>query len=143
MHRWFLFFVAVSVTFSCARSNEEQDEQEAATFATDYPEAYPEPINEMKAERGKVLYNAKCSPCHQMDMKNIGPPLRGVTNRRTYAWLMNMILYPDRWVQVDPEAKQLHEEYGRVAMVIPEGITEDQAKAVIEYLRVESASAQP
>ncbi len=143
MHRWFLFFVAISMAFSCARSGREGDEREAAALAKDYPEAYPEPINELKAERGKVLFSAKCAPCHQLDVKNIGPPLRGVNNRRSYAWMMNMIFHPDRWVQVDPEAKKLYEAYGKVAMVIPEGITEDQAKAVIEYLRMEAATAQP
>jgi len=46
---------------------------------------------EEMAEEGKTLFDAKCAACHKMDERYVGPALGGVTERRSPAYLMNMI----------------------------------------------------
>lgn len=60
-------------------------------------------------EKGKAVFTAKgCVACHKTDAtKLVGPGLKGVTERRTVAWIQRMILSPDVMVKEDPVAKQL------------------------------------
>ena len=68
-------------------------------------------IEQDKAERGSVIFKAKCSACHKTDTKFIGPAPKGILERRTPEWTMNMILNPDEMVQKDPIARALLMEY--------------------------------
>lgn len=40
------------------------------------------PAQAQSAERGKALYEAKCSACHSVDANRVGPMHRGVLGRR-------------------------------------------------------------
>lgn len=99
------------------------------------------PVKEIKldaidaalAEKGKVLFDTKCVACHKFDMKLIGPPLKGITSRRTAEWTMNMILNPIEMSQTDTIAKSVFEVF-KVQMV-PQGLNQDDVRSVFEYLR--------
>lgn len=54
--------------------------------------------------------------------------------RRKEDWVLSMILNPDSMVKNDPIVKKLYEEY-KVPMVVPGGITQEEGKAVVEYLK--------
>jgi mono/diheme cytochrome c family protein len=98
---------------------------------------YPASIDDQLAAKGKELYAVKCVACHQMDTKTIGPALRGVTSKRSYDWMLSMLENPEEWVKKDPEAKKLFGEYNNIPMIIPDGTTDEERKAIIEYLRKE------
>ncbi len=99
-----------------------------------------ETIDDDLAAKGEALFTGKgCTACHQMDAKLVGPPLKGVTQRRHPAWIMNMILNPDKMIQEDPTAKKLLEEYG--SPMTNMGVTEDEARAILEYFRKTDAAS--
>ena len=82
---------------------------------------------------GEKLYTAKtCNACHQLDTRAVGPPLRGVTQRRSPEWLQSMIVDPLGFVKTDPEAKKLFEEY-KTPMATPP-VSQDEARAIIAYM---------
>jgi len=87
------------------------------------------------AEQGKVLFTAKCSACHKIDKRFVGPPLKGITEKRTPEWIMNMILNPDKMVVENEEAKKLLAEY--LSPMANQSLTEEEARAILEYLRTE------
>ncbi|MDX5585665.1 MAG: cytochrome c, partial [Aureibaculum sp.] len=43
------------------------------------------------ALKGKGIFNANCAACHKLDKKLIGPPLEGVSERRSREWLLAWI----------------------------------------------------
>ncbi len=95
------------------------------------------PTDPKLVAEGKELFAAKtCTACHQMDNKMVGPPLRGVTERREAAWLAQMILHPDEMIKKDPVAKKLLDEYGSPMTDV--GVTPEEAKAIIAYLGSET-----
>ncbi len=94
-------------------------------------------IDDAMASKGEVTFNTKCTACHTMDSKVIGPPLAGVTERRSPEWIMNLVLNPTEMLAKDDDAKALLEEYNNVPMA-PLGLTEDEAREVLEYLRTTS-----
>ena len=91
-------------------------------------------INMAMAEEGKSVYETKCTVCHQVDKKFIGPSPKGIYERRTPAWTMNMILDPEKMVKEDPIAKQLLIDYNGSPMA-NQNLTEEEARAVVEYFR--------
>ena len=86
------------------------------------------------AAQGKEVYDQMCLACHRPDKKFIGPAPKGVLERRSPEWVMNMILNPQVMVKEDPLAKDLLQEFNGSPMA-NQGLTEEQARAVLEYFR--------
>ncbi len=98
------------------------------------PRAGESPANHEAAERGEKLFQLKaCSACHAFGVKKSGPDLTGVSMRRTAAWMEQQILHPDVMVKQDPIARDL---FAKFMLQMPnQGLTAEQAKDVIEYLK--------
>jgi len=60
--------------------------------------------------------------------------MKGIYERRSPEWVMNIILNPDEMLKKDPTAKALLKEYNNI-MMLNQNITEDQARALSEYFR--------
>ncbi|HLT46142.1 MAG TPA: cytochrome c [Rubricoccaceae bacterium] len=95
------------------------------------------PVDAALAAEGEALFGTRCSACHKLDERYVGPALRGVTERRDPAWVMNMILAPDKMIQVDPDAQALFAEYG--VPMTNQNLTEAEARALVEYLHQTAA----
>lgn len=91
-------------------------------------------IDQEMAKKGEEVYNQMCLACHRVDKKFIGPAPTGVLERRSPEWVMNMILNPEVMVKEDPLAKALLAEFNGAPMA-NQGLTEEQARAVLEYFR--------
>ena len=91
-------------------------------------------IDQAMAVTGKEVYDQMCLACHRIGKKFIGPAPNGILERRTPEWVMNMILNPDQMVKEDPLAKDLLVEFNGSPMA-NQGLTEEQARAVLEYFR--------
>lgn len=153
-----LFSVAL---FSCGgSSSQESGATEEKQPATETPAPAPEnqvkaseridlqnkgigPIKEVKldpevnmklAEEGKATYDAMCLGCHKPDKKFIGPAPKDILERRSPEWVMNMILNPEVMIVEDPLARDLLMEFNGAPMA-NQGLTEHQARAILEYFR--------
>lgn len=93
-----------------------------------------EEVDQEMAARGKEIFTGKCSACHKVDVKFVGPPLKDVDERRKPEWIMNMILNPEVMVAKDPVAKALLIEFNGSPMA-NQNLTEEEARAVLEYFR--------
>lgn len=91
-------------------------------------------IDQAMAAEGQKVYDQMCLACHRIGKKFIGPPPNGILERRTPEWVMNMILNPQEMVQKDPLANDLLKEFNGSPMS-NQGLTEDQARAILEYFR--------
>lgn len=91
-------------------------------------------VDEAMAEEGRQIYEKMCTACHKPTEKFIGPAPKGVLERRSPEWVMNMILNPEQMVKEDPIAKKLLMEYNGSPMA-NQNLTQDEARAVLEYFR--------
>ena len=89
--------------------------------------------NAMAAE-GKAIFKAKCTACHKIGKRFIGPDLTGVTKKQSPEWIMNMILNPDEMVKKDPDAKALLIEFNGSPMA-NQSLKEEEARKILEYFR--------
>ena len=93
-----------------------------------------EDIDRKMAVKGKEIYDTKCIACHNVDQKLIGPPQKGIMDRRTPEWVMNMIMNPTEMLEKDPLSKDLLEEFNGTPM-LDKNIPREEARALVEYYR--------
>lgn len=90
-------------------------------------------LDEDLAAQGEELFKSKCSACHKVEKRFVGPAMQGVLERRSPEWVMNMILNPEEMVEEDPIAMELFAEY--LSPMANQSLTEDEARAILEYFR--------
>ncbi|MFS4492536.1 c-type cytochrome [Maribacter sp. 2308TA10-17] len=95
---------------------------------------FSDDIDAELAAAGEAKYSAICTACHMAEQRMIGPALKGVYEKRSPAWVMNMIKNPDGMLKEDPIAKALLKEYNN-AIMLNQNLTDDETRAVAEYLR--------
>ena len=96
--------------------------------------AFETTINNDLAEKGKTTFNQKCTACHMANRKLIGPAMKGIYERRSPEWVMNMLLNPAEMLKKDPIAIALLKEYNNI-MMLNQNLTNDEARSITEYLR--------
>jgi len=96
--------------------------------------SFDQHVDRALVDEGKVLYEEKCTICHKIGEKFIGPAPDGVLKRRSPEWVMNMILNPEVMLKEDKLAKDLFMEYNGTPMS-NQGLSKDEARAILEYFR--------
>ena len=95
---------------------------------------FADEIDAELAAKGQKTFSTICVACHMAEQRLIGPALKGVFERRSPEWVMNMILNPDGMLKEDPIAQALLKEYNN-AVMLNQNLSEEDARAVAEYLR--------
>lgn len=90
-------------------------------------------IDPALAKRGGEAFEQKCSACHKFDERYVGPPIGGVTQRRSPEWIMNMILNPQEMTAENETAKHLLGEY--MTQMTFQNVSEPDARAILEFFR--------
>lgn len=93
----------------------------------------PATIDDALAATGKEVFEAKCTACHKIGKRFVGPDLTGVVDRREPEWIMNMILDPEKMVAENEAAKALLAEY--LSPMANQSLTEEEARSILEYFR--------
>lgn len=151
MHRVLLLVAAAALLAGCGGSSQNGDAAEASRTQTaggtsaqtgESPDGDKGvgPITHVdvaaldmsRAGEGAELFQVKCTACHKIEEKYIGPALTGVTTRRKPEWIMNMILNPDVMVKEDETARGLLAEF--LAPMTNQNLTEEEAKLLLTFL---------
>ena len=98
-----------------------------------------EPV--LESDPAIELFAAKCSSCHTVGKGvRVGPDLAGAHERRSPAWLHEMIRTPSNLLGRDPDARKLLVDFNNVRM--PDlGLTSEQVDSLIALIT--RCSAEP
>jgi cytochrome c len=142
-----IMFIILSIGFLfLSGCSQTQNNNESAASSTGPEDPMSEkgigPVSELilsdidpqMVEEGKKIYESKCTACHNPTAKLIGPPQKGVLDRRSPEWIMNLMLNTQEMLDKDPIAKQLLKEYNNIPMT-NQGLSYEDARKVLEYLR--------
>ncbi|POY35155.1 cytochrome C [Solitalea longa] len=150
-----LTIMAVLVLIGCGGGSEKKDSSASENQATEgttesaavdtkvhsdskgvgkFTEVKIDGLDADLAKKGEAAFTSKCSACHKTtDQKIVGPGLKGVTERRTPEWIMNMMTNPEEMTKKDPIAKALLEEH--LTQMTFQNVTDDEARQILEFLR--------
>jgi len=87
--------------------------------------------------KGKALFNAKCTTCHKIDIKLIGPPLGSTVSTLTDdKWLTKWIQNNQALITAkDPRAIAIYNEYGQQNMTVFEDLSDGDVANILTYVR--------
>ncbi len=91
-------------------------------------------IDTKMASEGEAIFKTNCSACHKIEKRFIGPSPKGILERRSPEWIMNMILDPKLMTEEDQCAKDLLIEFNGAAMA-NQNLTVEQTRSILEYFR--------
>jgi len=92
-------------------------------------------IDNALARKGEQVFKLSCAACHTSTSTTlVGPGLKGITKKRTPAWIMNMINDPERMTKEDPVAAALLKKHNQVQMT-NQHVTDKDTRALLEFLR--------
>lgn len=91
-------------------------------------------VDDTMVASGAEIFKTKCTACHKVGKKFIGPDVTGIMERRAPEWTMNMILNPNEMVEKDPIARQLLIDFNGSPMA-NQSLTEKEARDILEYFR--------
>jgi cytochrome c2 len=105
-------------------------------FGTQVFAANPEVSDSEEAiAAGKSIFNANCRTCHRLDQKNVGPALRGVTDRHSLEWTKSFIKNSQALIASgDAEAVAIYNEYNQLAMPAHEFLSDDDLMNLLAYI---------
>lgn len=143
-----ILFLAALFTYGCGSNSNEsnddssseqpqsmiEDEQPVAQFIGRIKEVQlNDPLDEALIEKGKGIYELKCSACHKLtDQRVVGPGWKGLTKQRDPVWIMNMIVDPDAMLANDPIAQDLLKEC--LVRMPNQNLSDEEARAVLEFM---------
>ena len=133
-----LFVLAVAFVLSACGGSDAPDSSDAPSPAAPAVELPIEtielgPIDAALATEGQGIYETRCTTCHKMEGRYVGPPLGDVAGQRKPEYIMNMILAPEKMLQADATAQALLAEYS--VPMTNQNLSEEEARAILEYLR--------
>ncbi|MBM3426715.1 MAG: c-type cytochrome [Bacteroidetes bacterium] len=84
---------------------------------------------------GKTVFNANCKQCHKLDQKNVGPALRGITDRQSIAWAKSFIKNSQAVISSgDAYAAALYKEYSNTVMPSHEFLSDVDLDNILSYI---------
>lgn len=93
------------------------------------------PVRGPAQSSGEELFRSKCEACHSIGKDDLGPDLKGVTQKRDKAWLMRWIKAPDKLLaEKDPIAIDLYNRFNKIAMPNLK-LNDDDVGTLIDYLQ--------
>lgn len=112
----------------------------SSPFTPFVPKVFP---SEGSVDKGKALFQEKCSPCHTIGGgKKVGPDLKGITELRSRQWIENFISNPENMFKSgDPLANRLLKDFNNLPMPNV-GFSKEQISDVLAYLKSEKVSSQ-
>jgi mono/diheme cytochrome c family protein len=91
--------------------------------------------------QGESLFTANCKACHHLEMRLVGPALKGVENRHERDWIIDFIQSSQTMVQNgDSTAVALFNTYNKVIMP-DQSLSENDIESILAY--VATAGQQP
>lgn len=90
------------------------------------------------AAEGAALFKQKCTSCHALNQKVVGPALKGIHERRDEAWLIKWIKNSQAMIAAgDPYAVKIYNEYNQSAMTAFPELSDDNVRSILAYIKEE------
>jgi cytochrome c551/c552 len=91
------------------------------------------------AEEGKIIFNARCASCHNVNKVLVGPALAGVTDRHSEDWIVHFVHSSQTVIKGgDKTAIALYEKFNKIPMPDHPDLSAESIKAILTYIKSEA-----
>ncbi|UIR55253.1 c-type cytochrome [Sphingobacterium sp. SRCM116780] len=96
-------------------------------------------LHAQDVKEGEKIFKSKCTSCHAIGRKVVGPALKGVTDKQSEEWLIKWVKNSQAFIASgDKDAVAIFEEYNKSVMTSFTDLSDDQVKSVLAYIKAES-----
>ncbi|WP_343563406.1 cytochrome c3 family protein [Sphingobacterium sp.] len=93
-------------------------------------------LHAQDVKEGEKIFKSKCTSCHAIDRKVVGPALKGVPDTKSEEWLIKWIRNSQALIASgDAEAVKIFNEYNKSVMTSFTDLSDDQIKSVIAFIK--------
>lgn len=94
---------------------------------------------QVDSQAGEALFKARCTSCHAIGKRMVGPDLKDVADRHDTQWLIKFIHSSQALVQAgDKEAVAIFEANNRIIMPDHLDLNPDEIKNIVAYIGARS-----
>ncbi|NIG55820.1 c-type cytochrome [Chitinophaga sp. Cy-1792] len=91
---------------------------------------------------GKMLFQARCASCHNVNQKLTGPALAGVDERHPEAWIISFVKGSQAMVKSgDKAALEVFNQNAQIVMPDHPDLNDDQIRDILAYIKDEASNA--
>ncbi|MBD3749800.1 MAG: c-type cytochrome [Sphingobacteriales bacterium] len=132
-------FIAGTASFSFAQAAQADSTQAGSSTSA--------AIGDPKA--GDALFQANCASCHKLNQRLVGPPLMGVTEKRSNEWLHKWISNSPAFIATgEKDAVAIYNEYNQAGMPPFPQFSDADIDNILAYIKTEgdklaAAAKQP
>ncbi|VXC85794.1 cytochrome c3 family protein [Sphingobacterium multivorum] len=92
-------------------------------------------LHAQDVKEGEKIFKSKCTSCHAIDRKVVGPALKGIPETKDEAWLIKWIKNSQALIASgDADAVKIFEENNKLVMTSFTDLSDDQIKSVLAYI---------
>ncbi len=92
-------------------------------------------LHAQDVKEGEKIFKSKCTSCHAIDRKVVGPALKGIPETKDEAWLIKWIKNSQALIASgDAEAIKIFEENNKLVMTSFTDLSDDQVRSVLAYI---------
>jgi len=96
-------------------------------------------LHAQDVKEGEKIFKSKCTSCHAVNRKLVGPALKGITEEKSEEWLIKWIKNSQALIASgDADAIAIFEEYNKSVMTAFTDLSDDQVRSVLAYIKDES-----
>ena len=91
------------------------------------------------AEEGKIVFNARCASCHNVNKILVGPALAGVADRHSEDWIVHFVHSSQTVIKGgDQTAVALYEKFNKVPMPDHLDLSAESIRGILAYIKSET-----
>lgn len=92
-------------------------------------------LHAQDVKEGEKIFKSKCTSCHAIDRKVVGPALKGIPETKDEAWLIKWVKNSQALIASgDADAVKIFEENNKLVMTSFTDLSDDQIKSVLAYI---------
>jgi mono/diheme cytochrome c family protein len=93
---------------------------------------------------GEKLFGGNCKVCHTVETRLIGPPLKGVYERRELPWIYAFVKNSTKVIaEGDEQAVALFNEYSMIPMTSFDFFSDEEILSIMAYIKDQADNAAP
>ena len=94
---------------------------------------------DVSVDKGKAIFTTRCTSCHNVNAKLVGPALANVDKRRTFDWIVNFVHSPKAAIEKnDTAAVALYNQFDQIVMPDHSDLSANDIKSVLDYIKSET-----
>lgn len=94
-------------------------------------------------DEGRLIFKQNCSSCHRLESKLVGPPLKGITEKRSKKWIMSFVKSSQTLIKSgDADAVALFNENNQTVMPDHQQLSDSDIEKVLDFIVSESQNIE-